>query len=290
MQPAYEIPQFSATATAPADVGADLVAIPVYQDEPSVIASVNTASGGEVDAAFARDEFTGKVCEQMAVAADGWRTRRVLLVGAGKRVEFNAERARRVGAAIVIAARQQKRANIAIHVPEGWSDVESLVEGATLGNYDNGHYKSKPEGRFFVSNVVIATDIDVSDAIARGVRVGEAANAARVLINEPGNRLTPREFVARGQAMLALPDVTTEILDEKRMEELGMGLLLGVARGSAEPPRLLIARYDPKGAPKAPVLALVGKGVTFDTGGISIKPSDGMERMKDCTSPRARPL
>jgi leucyl aminopeptidase len=281
MQPAYEIPQFSATADTLADVGADLVAIPVYQDEPAVIASANTASGGEVDAAFARGEFTGKLCEHMTLLADGWRTRRVLLVGAGKRGELNAERARRVGAAIVIAARQQKHANVAISLPEGWPDVESLVEGATLGNYENGHYKSKPEGRFFVSNVAIATHVDVAGAVARGVRVGEAANAARVLINEPGNRLTPREFVARGQAMLAVPGVTTEILDEKRMEELGMGLLLGVARGSAEPPRLLIARYEPKGAPKAPVLALVGKGVTFDTGGISIKPSDGMERMKD---------
>jgi leucyl aminopeptidase len=71
------------------------------------------------------------------------------------------------------------------------------------------------------------------------------------------------------------------VLDERRLEELGMGLLLGVARGSEEPPRLIIARYEPAGAPKAPVLGLVGKGVTFDTGGISIKPADGMERMKD---------
>jgi leucyl aminopeptidase len=101
------------------------------------------------------------------------------------------------------------------------------------------------------------------------------------LINEPGNRLTPREFIDRGRALLGLPNVTIDVLDERRMEELGMGLLLGVARGSAEPPRMLVARYEPEGAPAAPVLGLVGKGITFDTGGISIKPADGMERMKD---------
>ena len=73
----------------------------------------------------------------------------------------------------------------------------------------------------------------------------------------------------------------TEILDEQQIEKLGMGLLLGVARGSAEPPRLMVFRYDPPGAPQSPVLGLVGKGITFDTGGISIKPADKMEQMKD---------
>jgi leucyl aminopeptidase len=75
--------------------------------------------------------------------------------------------------------------------------------------------------------------------------------------------------------------VQTEILDERQIADLGMGLLLGVARGSSEPPRLIVLRHDPPGAPKSPVLGLVGKGITFDTGGISIKPADGMERMKD---------
>ena len=281
MHPAYEIPEFTATRSKPSEIDADLVAIPVFQDEPGDVRALNEMAGRDIDVAFKHGEFTGKIGELLTVSAPGWKTPRMLLVGAGRRGEFSAEAARRVGASITIAARQQRRARVAIAVPDGWADVESLVEGATLGNYDNGHYKSKPNGRFFVARVDVAASGDEGNAVARGVRIGEASNAARVLINEPGNRLTPREFVARGQAMLALPDVTTEILDERRMEELGMGLLLGVARGSVEPPRLLIARYEPATAPKSPVLALVGKGVTFDTGGISIKPSDGMERMKD---------
>ena len=111
--------------------------------------------------------------------------------------------------------------------------------------------------------------------------MGESINAARVLINEPGNFLTPRVLADKAAALGSVAGVTAEILDEKQIEKLGMGLLLGVARGSVEPPRLLVLKYTPAGAPADKTLGLVGKGITFDTGGISIKPSDGMERMKD---------
>ena len=95
------------------------------------------------------------------------------------------------------------------------------------------------------------------------------------------NSLTPLEFVRRSGDIVSDTSLTFEVLDEKEMERLGMGLLLGVARGSHEPPRLMVIRHEPAGAPPGPVLGLVGKGITFDTGGISIKPADGMERMKD---------
>jgi leucyl aminopeptidase len=121
----------------------------------------------------------------------------------------------------------------------------------------------------------------VTDAVARGRILGEATNLARDLANEPGNTLTPREFAKRAAAIASEAGVRVEILDEDKITELGMGLLLGVARGSSEPPRVIVFRYDPPGAPEKPVLGLVGKGITFDTGGISIKPAEGMERMKD---------
>src|SRR5205814_5126250 len=107
------------------------------------------------------------------------------------------------------------------------------------------------------------------------------SSRARDLANEPGNVLPPREFARRATALASEVGIKTEILDEKQIEALGMGLLLGVARGSVEPPRLMVFRHDPPGAPATPVLGLVGKGITFDTGGISIKPADGMEKMKD---------
>ena len=120
-----------------------------------------------------------------------------------------------------------------------------------------------------------------SEAADRGRVFGESCNVARWLANEPGNTLTPRVFADRAAAIAAEAKLGVDVLDETRIAELGMGLLLGVARGSSEPPRLIVLHHDPAGAPGTPVLGLVGKGITFDSGGISIKPADGMERMKD---------
>jgi leucyl aminopeptidase len=118
-------------------------------------------------------------------------------------------------------------------------------------------------------------------ALQRGTVLGECTNLSRELSNEPGNALTPREFAERGTAIGRAAGLRTEILDEQRIADLKMGLLLGIARGSAEPPRLLVLRHEPKDAIKGVVLGLVGKGITFDTGGISIKPADNMDKMKD---------
>jgi leucyl aminopeptidase len=287
MQPAYELPQVRTTDAPAANLDADVVAVPVPQDQLTGFEWLDAATGGEFSAAVKRGEFAGKPCQlwSSGVTGSGWRSRRVMAVGMGPQKDFAAERARRVGATVGLSARQQKRARVAFALTGAWTDqaIESLAEGVTLSNYDNGHLKSRQEERFFVSSVEVsaAGNKDAAAAVERGARVGDAINGARVLINEPGNRLTPREFIARGQAMLSLPGVTVDVLDENKMEQLHMGLLLGVARGSAEPPRLLVARYEPEGAPASPVLGYVGKGITFDTGGISIKPADGMERMKD---------
>lgn len=285
MHPAYEIPQFTTSRVAATQIDADLVAIAVPQDHAGEFGWLNDATGGELNSAFQRGEFNGKVCEiWIASVAGGNGRRRFLAVGIGPREEVTFDRIRRAGACVGLAARQHRHARIAFALDKSWSGpwIEALVEGVTLANYDNGHYKTRDDPRFFVSAVEVSTPAaDAGTTVHRGGRVGEAINAARVLINEPGNRLTPREFADRGQSLVAIPGVTTDVLDEHRMEELGMGLLLGVARGSHEPPRLLVARYEPVGAPVAPVLGLIGKGITFDTGGISLKPADGMERMKD---------
>jgi leucyl aminopeptidase len=115
----------------------------------------------------------------------------------------------------------------------------------------------------------------------RGRVLGECTNLARDLANEPGNALTPRVFADRAAGIARSAGLAVDVLDEARIAELEMGLLLGVARGSAEPPRFVVLRHEPKAAPQAPVLALIGKGITFDTGGISIKPAENMDKMKD---------
>jgi leucyl aminopeptidase len=281
MEPAYEIPRFSTTTAEASAIEADLLVVPLTTGaRPSWL---DEATDGELSGAIGRGEISGKSCELWTGTTARWKTRRLVVAGAGAS-PLGAELARRIGSAVGLLARQQRRPRLALVLDEAWSAalVESLAEGIVIANFDGGHYKTKPDGRMFLSTVVVGSPAaGLDDAIARGMRVGEAVNAARVLINEPGNRLTPSDLATRGQALLALPDVATEVLDEHRLQELGMGLLLGVGRGSVEPPRMLVARYEPPDAPKAPVLALVGKGITFDTGGISIKPSDGMERMKD---------
>jgi len=126
-----------------------------------------------------------------------------------------------------------------------------------------------------------ASQAALDAAVQRGIVLGESSNLARELANEPSNLLTPRVFADRAATIAMDAGVDVEILDELAIERLGMGLVLGVDRGSAEPPRVIVLRHEPAGAPRSPVLGLIGKGITFDTGGISIKPAEGMERMKD---------
>ena len=158
------------------------------------------------------------------------------------------------------------------------------MEGAILGDFKTGRYKTdkkdiKPVERFTVAVAEGGPQLDA--AVERGRIVAEAQNFTRELANEPPNRLTPMALAGYARRMAEEFGLECEVLDRDRMTQLGMGSLLGVAMGSAEPPALIVLRYRPAAAHAGSVhLGLVGKGVTFDTGGISIKPADGMEKMK----------
>ena len=117
-------------------------------------------------------------------------------------------------------------------------------------------------------------------AFAEGVVVGESQNLTRSLVNEPGNKLTPTVLGQRAAAMAKEVGIACEVYSTDKLHELKMGAFWSVSQGSAEPPALIVMRYEPEGVNDGPVLGLVGKGITFDTGGISIKPSDNMEKMK----------
>ena len=289
MQSPYEVPQLSASGAAPSDADVDLLIIPISQDHTGeAIGAFDGVLGGDLASAFERGEFRAKPCELYVprTPANGFRAARVVFVGGGNRAEIDAERIRRMAATATQAARHQHHGRVA------WADIEPgtlatsaraelIAEGVTFANFDNGVHKSRSNGQFFVKNAVILAGPEAAGAVATGAATGESINAARVLINEPGNFLTPRILAEKAQNLASVPGITAETLDEQAIEALGMGMLLGVARGSVEPPRLLVLRYEPAGAPAGQVLGLVGKGVTFDTGGISLKPADGMERMKD---------
>jgi len=251
---------------------------------------LDAATGGEIGRALTTGEFQGRPFELFwtSIADRTWRARRLVLAGAGKRAP-GGDMPRKLAAAVGLAARQRRVARLAIAVREGADAVEvaqATVEGLTLAEFNVGTYKTMDPQPPAVPiwTIVLPAGVDVNQAataaVAKGRVLGECSNLARGLANEPGNTLTPKEFASRATAIAADAGVRVEVLDERQIEALGMGLLLGVARGSSEPPRLMVFRHDPPGA-TGPVLGLVGKGITFDTGGISIKPADGMERMKD---------
>ncbi|HZP48762.1 MAG TPA: leucyl aminopeptidase [Vicinamibacterales bacterium] len=290
MSPVLSVPVVC-TAGPLAAVDADLILIPWFEDDaPAAVAGLDGATGGEVARALDGREFQAKRYDLfLAPVADrSWRARRVALVGAGPREAADTEVMRKVAAAAGLAARQRRAARVALVVRGQGSPAalaQAAVEGLTLAEFHGGSYKTAdpppPVPTWTLVSLDAPIDAAFDDAVTRGRILGESSNLARALANEPGNTLTPREFAARASAVASSGGVAVEVLDETQIAALGMGLLLGVARGSSEPPRLMVFRHDPPGAPAAPVLGLVGKGITFDTGGISIKPAEGMERMKD---------
>jgi leucyl aminopeptidase len=154
-----------------------------------------------------------------------------------------------------------------------------------LAAFTGDVYKSGERGAPPLDQALVVSgqghDAALEAAVERGRVLGESCNLARDLCNEPANVLTPSVFADRGATIGREAGLHVEVLDEDEIARLQMGLLLGVARGSAEPPRVLVLRHTAPGGGERPVLGLVGKGITFDTGGISIKPAEGMDRMKD---------
>ena len=280
----------SLTTSSPGDLETDLLILPVFEGEniSAASAGLREAAGSTLDTAIETRELQGRPYEIFLTAVTGgWRARRVALVGAGQESAFNLERLRRVATTGALAARQRRVRRIAF-VLRGPIDpaisAQAVAEALVMSTFSGDQYKSGERGPEPPAEMTIVAPGGNRDsleaAVERGRILGESCNLARQLCNEPSNVLTPAHFADRGAAIAREAGLTVEILDEKTIEQLKMGLLLGIARGSAEPPRLLVMRHTPKGAPDAPVLGLVGKGITFDTGGISIKPADGMERMK----------
>jgi leucyl aminopeptidase len=285
----HRTPSIGSTTTPSRDIDTDLLVVPVFEDDTlPEETEIDDASAGDVAGARARGEFKGGACELFMPALRGWRASRVALVGLGRRRDFSLDSLRRAAATAALAARQRRLRRMAIvHPGSIGSAVEAaqvLVEGATIGNFDGASYKTTDRPPAWLDVVQLRVDGEAAglqQAIERGRVLGECTNMARELANEPGNALTPRVFADRAAGIAHGAGLAVDVLDEARIAELGMGLLLGVARGSHEPPRVVVLRHEPPGAPPAPVLGLVGKGITFDTGGISIKPAENMDKMKD---------
>ena len=254
-----------------------------------VILGFEGAAPGEPAGAHAKElydsgEFTGKSLETTILHHPaGLKAKRLVLAGAGKTEKYNAAELRKVAGAVLRTLKGKGLRSICMVIEEPYrSDnfAAAAVEGALLGDFEPDQYKTDPKkNEKKVDSFAVLGG--TQSAVDRGRILGEAQNFTRAMINEPANMLTPTRMADKAREMAAEAGLECEVLDQDRMRQLGMGALLGVAQGSAEPPALIVVRYKPQNSPSTKDhLGLVGKGVTFDTGGISIKPSDGMEKMK----------
>lgn len=273
------------TTTRAAELETAAFAVLCFSDE----APGPELAGGLAAEMHARGEFTGKALETVLIHRPaGMKAERLLLVGCGEKPKFDANAMRRAGGVVVRALKAKSIVAASIRLKGTTLSAEmlaALAEGALLGDFEPDRYKtekkngSKPFETLTIS--IPEETAEMAAALERGRVVAEAQNYTRGLVNEPGNLLTPLKMAAEARSLAAECGLECEILDEPRMRQLGFGTLLGVAMGSAEPPVMIVLKYTPAGELAfADHLALVGKGVTFDTGGISIKPSDGMEKMK----------
>ncbi|MBZ5646263.1 MAG: leucyl aminopeptidase [Acidobacteriia bacterium] len=231
-------------------------------------------------------EVTGKSFETVLLyRPQGLKAKRLLLVGGGKARSFTRHELRKLAGAAVRFLKPRNIRAFAFVLPDAAPDAaRAVVEGAFVGGFEPDVYKSDRKDQKIDALTLVAPasagPAGLERALEEGRILGESQNFTRDLVNEPGNRMTPTVLAARAQKMAADVGLNCEVLGADRIRELKMGAFWSVAQGSDEPPALIVLRYDPPGALPQPVLGLVGKGVTFDSGGISIKPSDGMEKMK----------
>jgi leucyl aminopeptidase len=193
---------------------------------------------------------------------------KVVFIGVSKTAD--AEAWRRVAATAVRRMKKVKRLAIS------GGDLRALAEGALVGNFSVEAYKTSNTKSSIEKVILTGAD---RTGLDQGIIVGDSINWARALINEPSNRKPPRILADRAREMAATAGLAVDVLDENKIRELKMGALLGVSQGSEEPPRVVVLKYAGKPS-SSEILAYVGKGVTFDTGGISLKSADGMEKMK----------
>ncbi len=278
--------------TSPAELETECLAVVVLdegnKDKPQPKTSEQTVARAAQEL-FSNGEVTGKMLETVLIhRPQGLNARRLLLVGGGKAQNFSSYELRKLAGAAVRFLKPKGIRSFAFLVPplsSGATDaVKSVVEGAFVGNFDPDKYKSdRKDQRIDELTVAAANEGErtyLEEAARQGRVIGESQNFTRELVNEPGNRMTPIMLAERAQQMAQEVGLKCDVYGPEKLHELKMGAFWSVAQGSDEPPRLIVLRYEPEGAPQNPVLGLVGKGITFDSGGISIKPSDGMEKMK----------
>lgn len=235
---------------------------------------------------LASGELSGKSFEtNLLHKPSGLKAKRLLLISGGNSKSFSAYDLRRLAGVAVRTLKSRGIRSFAFVAPptiSGEEAVRAIIEGAHVANFDPDYYRSdRKDQKIDEVTVVASGDKKALESVAAESQiVGECQNFTRDLVNEPSNRMTPTVLAERAKKMCAEVGLKCEVYGPDKIKEMKMGAFWSVAQGSDEPPALIVMTYEPAGAPAKPVLGLVGKGITFDTGGISIKPADGMEKMK----------
>ncbi len=251
---------------------------------------------------LASQEFKATLGETLLLhAPTGIKAERLLIVGLGKAKSLSIHEIRKVAGTAVRFCKPRGLHELSIAFPEDHaladehmdslpSDLtaRAIIEGALLADFEIDTYRSDRKDQSIHSLILVSSEHETNSqaemqrGFEEGLIFGESQNFARSLVNEPGNVLTPTELGARAKKMAAEVGLSCEVYSMDKILELKMGAFAAVTQGSSEPPALIVLRYEPPTVPAegVPVLGLVGKGITFDTGGISIKPADNMDKMK----------
>ncbi len=255
-----------------------------------VLLVADEAIKSAASAVLTSGEFKAGANETVLLHAPaGLAAKRLLIVGLGKQAKATVHSVRNAAGTAVRFTKPRGIRELVVSLPENLSEIppavsgRAAVEGAFIGDFDPDTYRSDRKDLSVQSFTVAAPGADkaaVQTGFNEGVIIGESQNFTRSLVNEPGNKLTPTIMGQRAAAMADEVGLKAEVFSTEKLHELKMGAFWSVSQGSAEPPALIVLRYEPEGVTDGPVLGLVGKGITFDTGGISIKPADSMEKMK----------
>ena len=274
------------------EIDAEGLAVAIFKDEKAdggLLKSLDQAVGGLISEVIKSEEFVGKEGETayFHVSGNGLKARRLLLIGCGDRASYKSAQITQMGGTAARFLRSKNLKTIAV-VPradgEAKAAAQMVVVGAIMGMFEPDKYRTKDKEQRQLKSVTVVVDGADKKAVQRGAErgriIGESINFTRDLANEPGAYMTPTIMADRAKQVAKEFGLSFDVLDQKQMEKLGMGSLLGVARGSDEPPKLIVMKYKPSKSTSKDLLALVGKGITFDSGGISLKPGENMELMK----------
>ncbi|MDA2934202.1 leucyl aminopeptidase [Acidobacteria bacterium AH-259-D05] len=270
----------------------DALIVPIFEDENNgdhFFSTLDEKLGGLLSELKSTEEWTSKASQISVIyRPNQLKTARLILLGVGPRESYDSHSIRTLIMKAVHKVKSYDLKRVAFYrrsQVEPKRAAQAAVEGVILATYEGDDYKTKDKSKNFIEEILFVTneDMDIANveaAMERGEILANATNVARRLVNEPGNRVNPSRLAQAATEMAAKYNLEVEVWDEPEMEEKEMGAILAVARGSDEPARFIILRYFGAPSSEAKPVVLVGKGVTFDSGGLSLKPAQSMEEMK----------